>query len=492
MLLRRYKLALEVVNRPAMARDTLNQPENRRELEILAAQPANGIRQSCRNRLPAPAQAVLDLREKTAIGTVGVDALVEQLKGQNKTGYFADDSLRSYLDANLPEADAKVTVHYNLDRLACVFDWQVDESAGIARVKLFRPSVSEEIATFYLSKAGNTFQFNFMNKDGAGFSHQALRALDAGKTEVAKVWLGWAHDTFKTWGGRKDSYTTWDAFKESWTAKGQPANEETARLRLAAAALDSFWPQGGEQVRALRTVQKVFDNPKASLRLAFRVSLAAALTRRTPKDALPLFAELRAERADDKNIWRLYARALDEANLHDQLTEELRNYLAHDPDDESMRARWYELRMRRGDFQGAFAEIRERAEKRTIAPGEYNQLAWNALFYDQDLGAILTFAEQGSFLSKNQTYSFLHTLATLYAETGNYKRARDTLFRALNTLEGQRVPDSAWYTLGRIAEGIGLGDASQALYRRVEKPDEPGRYSSWSLAQRRLKRATAH
>jgi hypothetical protein len=97
-----------------------------------------------------------------------------------------------------------------------------------------------------------------------------------------------------------------------------------------------------------------------------------------------------------------------------------------------------------------------------------------------------------SFLSKNQSYSFLHTLATLYAETGNYKRARDTLFRALNTLEGQQVPDSAWYTLGRIAEGIGLGDASQALYRRVKKPNDPGRYSSWELARRRLKQATTH
>jgi transglutaminase-like putative cysteine protease/tetratricopeptide (TPR) repeat protein len=492
MLLRRYKLALEVVNRPAMARDSLNQPENRRELEILAAQPAPGIRESCRNKLPAPAQTILDLRVRTALGNIDVNGLVEQLKAKTSPGYFAEDALRSYLDTNLPDSDTKVTVHYNLDRLACVFNWQVDESDGVARVKLFRPSGSEEIATFYLRKAGTTFQFTFMNKDGSGFSQHALRALDAGQPQLAKTWLGWAHDAFKTWGGRKDSYTTWDAFKEAWTAKGLPADEDTPRLRLAAAALDSFWPQNTAQVRVLRDVQKVFDKPKSTLRLAARVSLAAAVTRHTPKEALPLFVSLRTEHPNDKNIWRLHLRALDEAGLHDQLTQELRNYLAQDPDDETVRARWYELRMRRGDFQGAFAEIQERAEKRTITPGEYNQLAWNALFYDQNLGPVLTFAEQGSFLSKNQSYSFLHTLATLYAETGNYKRARDTLFRALNTLEGQQVPDSAWYTLGRIAEGIGLGDASQALYRRVKKPNDPGRYSSWELARRRLKQATTH
>jgi len=85
--------------------------------------------------------------------------------------------------------------------------------------------------------------------------------------------------------------------------------------------------------------------------------------------------------------------------------------------------------------------------------------------------------------------AILHTLACLYAETGQVKEARDLLLRAMDNLNLDQPTDDYWYAFGRIAEQYGERDIAIANYRKLEKPKEALAVptSSYRLAQTRLK-----
>ena len=78
--------------------------------------------------------------------------------------------------------------------------------------------------------------------------------------------------------------------------------------------------------------------------------------------------------------------------------------------------------------------------------------------------------------------SILHTLACLYAETGNTKDAREVLLRAMDDWNLDEPNDDVWYVLGRIAEQYGEREIAIADYRKLEKPKEHARDSYFDLA----------
>ena len=81
----------------------------------------------------------------------------------------------------------------------------------------------------------------------------------------------------------------------------------------------------------------------------------------------------------------------------------------------------------------------------------------------------------------------LHTLATLYAETGSLSKAQVKLMAAMNKRGGDEISKHEWYTWGRIAERAGLLDVARESYAHVEKPEIPGETDTYELAQKRLK-----
>ena len=98
----------------------------------------------------------------------------------------------------------------------------------------------------------------------------------------------------------------------------------------------------------------------------------------------------------------------------------------------------------------------------------YNNYAWLGLF-DDHLGDDATkAAQQSNMLSKNGSFSDLHTLACVYAAQGKITEARQVLDQAMYA-GSQAQPNSAvWYALGVIYEQYGARDAALSAYGKVQ------------------------
>ena len=130
------------------------------------------------------------------------------------------------------------------------------------------------------------------------------------------------------------------------------------------------------------------------------------------------------------------------------LADERLKLLENDTDALNMKM---QIETNRGDFAAA----RGWGEK-MVAQGKedadlLNSIAWFALFtgkVDQD---DIAKAIRATEMQKDAP-AILHTLACLYAETGNTKDAHDLLLRAMDDWDLDEPNDEVWYVLGRIAE----------------------------------------
>ena len=117
---------------------------------------------------------------------------------------------------------------------------------------------------------------------------------------------------------------------------------------------------------------------------------------------------------------------------------------------------------------------------------DYNECAWSTLFEDAPRETGLEWARRSVELSKRQEAAFLHTLASLYADTDHPGEAHDVILEALQ-VSGDEDPSPAdWFVFGRIAESYGVTDAALAAYARLGSSAE-STDSTWHLAQKRMK-----
>src|SRR5205807_5267184 len=153
-----------------------------------------------------------------------------------------------------------------------------------------------------------------------------------------------------------------------------------------------------------------------------------------------------------------------------QLANERLSKLPNDPDALRMLA---QSALRSGDYSKCETWYRKLIDATTANAGDYNNAAWNALFLGslKSLNAALEDARRATALP-NSGAAALHTLATLYAETGKTLEARDALLRSMDDAGRDDPAPHDWYVLGRIAEDYGATDAAAAAYKRVEKPKD--------------------
>jgi len=126
-----------------------------------------------------------------------------------------------------------------------------------------------------------------------------------------------------------------------------------------------------------------------------------------------------------------------------------------------------------------------------LASGVYNTRAWNALFVKPlaplVLKSAIVHALKGVRMTNYRAGHILHTLATLYAESGQLHPARLALSKCLEVQKDIQPEGASLYTYGRIAEQLGFVQVALAAYRKVEKPKRFGKTNTWLLAQERLK-----
>jgi tetratricopeptide (TPR) repeat protein len=304
-----------------------------------------------------------------------------------------------------------------------------------------------------------------------------LALADAGELESARMWLNWVREDVQAGGG--DDPLRGVPFASLWPKDNAAANAD--EIRIAAASL--MLRKGQERALTLLLAQR--DTANDHTKTWIDVSLGAAYTdRKDWKSVVPIAERLTTAYPDSDNAFRMHVFALSLSGRTAEAEELAKKRLARKPkDDEALRALSSNAAKAR-DYASAAKYAEQLVDELSPTQNDYNNAAWFELFAGNVAHAMEN-ARRATAEESQTSAAALHTLATLYAETGKNIEARDALLRTLDKSRRDQPDSSDWYVLGRMAENYGVRDAALAAYKRVDKKENDGA-SVWELAQRRL------
>jgi tetratricopeptide (TPR) repeat protein len=156
------------------------------------------------------------------------------------------------------------------------------------------------------------------------------------------------------------------------------------------------------------------------------------------------------------------------------------------PDDERALEALASVATMRGELAKAQAYRQRIVEAGKATAHTYNELAWNTLFLGKVDEAAVEDALKANSLTSYGNPSYVHTLATLYAELGKGQEARQFLLKSLDLEGASTLETYDWYVVGRIAESYGLLEEARSAYARA-KSSKPDINNVDALASTRLK-----
>jgi tetratricopeptide (TPR) repeat protein len=308
---------------------------------------------------------------------------------------------------------------------------------------------------------------------------EAMRRTEAGELEGARQWLDWARDSMPSTLTESQAGAN---FLRLWKKGAEAGRDE---VRVAAASLMAF---GQQPVRAIPLLSSARERATtdAERRGFDRDLLAAYFQLKRLPEILETADRLLEAAPVDETAFVHATYALRQLERPDEMAKRAEARLKLLPDDE----RALEALASVATMRGELAKAQE-YRKRIVDAGKatahtYNELAWNTLFLGKVDEAAVEDALKANSLTSYGNASYVHTLATLYAELGKGQEARQFLLKSLdlegvNTLEGYD-----WYVVGRIAESYGLLEEARSAYARA-KSSKPDINSVDSLASTRLK-----
>ena len=343
------------------------------------------------------------------------------------------------------------------------------------------------------SLGSNTQQFFVTKEDGAykivtdgntpsESGNEVLYLLHAGREREARSLLDWARDRMHKGGG--DDPLSGPLLPRFWTVGD--AGDATA-MQLAAASLVASNDGVKDLLPLLRAKWEKASSEDARLNLAL-VLASGYLHTEDAGDLKTVSAEV-LKKYPDSYVAIGFAGSAD-GMLKDwkDSSEMIESRLAKHPDDENLLRLKIQFAQEQSDFALARATEQTLIDKGKGTAGDYNNVAWLALFDDKVDTDTVKSAQQAAMLTKDSTFAELHTLACIYAYEGKSLEARDVLLKAM-TVENLSEPNAAvWYGFGSIYEQYGVNDAAIAAYKKVARPaGRIGTTSTYSLAQARLK-----
>ncbi|HSY51357.1 MAG TPA: DUF3857 domain-containing protein [Thermoanaerobaculia bacterium] len=305
-----------------------------------------------------------------------------------------------------------------------------------------------------------------------------LSFADAGDLETARTWLNWLREDVQAGGG--DDPLRGMPFASLWPKDNAAANADEIRTAAASMMLRKVDEKGVPILLAMRE-KAANEHTKVWIDVALS---AAYADRKDWKSIVPIAERLSAAYPDSDNAFTTHVFALSLGGRTADAEELAKKRLAKKPkDDEALRALSSNA-AQAGDYPAAAKYAERIVDELSPTQNDYNNAAWFELFVGNITHAMEN-ARRATAEDSQTTAAALHTLATLYAETGKNIEARDALIRTLDKSRRDQPDSSDWYVLGRMAENYGVRDAALAAYKRVVKKESDGA-SVWELAQKRL------
>ncbi len=312
---------------------------------------------------------------------------------------------------------------------------------------------------------------------------EMLDRIDAGDLKGAKVLLDWAREGQHLEGG--DDPFGGPVFPRFWI-KGEAPDAEKMKL-AAAAILVGTKPTVAQGVsileEALKNAKGDRDRSNIQLALANGYLLQQNFTK-----MLDVSAGLLQQEPASRQAFLYNGLALVGLGRYDEalaLADQRLKLLEDDADALQMKMR---VEAARSNYAAAMTWGKKISELGKEDAELLNNEAWDVLFTGKVGPDDIATAIRATQLQKDAP-NILHTLACLYAETGDTKNAHDLLLRAMDMWNLDEPNDAVWYVLGRIAEQYGEREIAIADYRKLKKPDQvlDLSTSTYQLAQMRLK-----
>lgn len=343
----------------------------------------------------------------------------------------------------------------------------------------FESASGSGVESWFIVRVGPELRLVGTGYDYGVLGQEAMRRVEAGDLEGARQWLDWARDAMPSTMPEQQAGAN---FLRLWK-KGAAAGKD--ELKVAAASLMAF---GQQAVRAIPYLSLARERAATDAeRRGFDRDLLAAYYRLKRLPEMLETADRLLELAPvDETAYYQATYALRQLERPDELTKRAEARLKLLPDDEKALETLASVATMRGELAKAQEYRRRIVEAGKATAHTYNELAWNTLFLGKVDEAAVEDALRANTLTSYGNASYVHTLATIYAELGKAQEARQLLMKSLDLQGASMLQAYDWYVVGRIAESNGLTEEARAAYERAKSP-KPDINSVDSLATSRLK-----
>ncbi|HEU5458734.1 MAG TPA: hypothetical protein VFU68_08960, partial [Terracidiphilus sp.] len=349
------------------------------------------------------------------------------------------------------------------------------------RVKMQLPNGNSY--TYFVVKENGEFKLLDSEDKPNAIALEILDRIHRGNLQGAKILLDWLREDQHLAGG--DDPFGGPVFPRFWM-RGEAADAQ--KMTLAAASIlvgtKPTAPEGIailEAARAKATTEHERTNIDIALATGYSFQnnfhkqylASSALLRQVPESKFAFLSSVEALLGLDR-----YQEAM-------KLADDRLKLL--DGDTDALMAK-SEIETARGDYSAAQAWAQKVVDHGKQDASLLNSIAWYALFTGDVKQSDIADAIKATQMSRDNP-AILHTLACLYAATGQTKDARDLLLRGMDELNEVKPDDDYWYAFGRIAEQYGETQIAIADYQKLSKPRQPLAIatSTYRLAQMRLK-----
>ncbi len=353
-----------------------------------------------------------------------------------------------------------------------------DDAAGY-RVRL---RAAGESQSFYVVREDGAYRILTVAPMMAPVALMALERIEANDFAGARRWLDWARIEVKA--SNAEDPLDGPAFARTWTVG---VEADLTRARLATALLLADCALGERALPLLLAAQESVSNPSDRLSLDLALGKVYLELGRWPQLG-EVASRLLTAVPTSALAFRYQQWAGIQLQQWDSVEKASRERLARLPDDSIAR----EMLVHRAEARGAFGEIPVIMQP-LIASGratasDYNQYAWASLLTQPVSESAVEAARMAYDETQGRSVAINHTLACVYAASGNPREARDLLLKGMEQVGIEKPDDSTWYGFGLVAEAYGDAESARDYYAHVQKPQKGVIQASsvYALSQARL------
>jgi tetratricopeptide (TPR) repeat protein len=348
------------------------------------------------------------------------------------------------------------------------------------------PTMANQVV--FIGKEDGAYRIFGLGSSLGAVGKRVLEMAGAGELAAARRWLDWVREGRPPGGG--EDRLGGPILAHLWT-RGEAAGLE--RVGMAAAVLMAEDKEtAGEAVPLLLEARERSGSEPERVQLDRALALAHTQLERHDQ-AVEVLQRLLAAEPKSESAFMLLVGHLMQAKRWAEAEEAARARLALVPDDVTALRMQMHLAQQREDYAAARALHQRVVDQGKAEASDYNEIAWQALFESAVGEEALEAGARAARMTENKNPAILHTLACLFAETGQTTEARQVALHAMDMANLEEPSPIFWFIFARIAEQFGENEAAAEAYRKA-MADEPGAepfMATSELARRRLAKLEA-